>query len=247
MVRTRSKPYGLCRRLCIKAHIKGFGSPILHIYTCLLLCFMLVLASLVLGLATFDAFLGLDLVWLHLMPMRHCSDVTIWEASPDAGLLLVCPSLFRSVRWYACHACLCHPLALYAFLHACLYVHAWALLVSVLSILWHNEAMDTRSKPTFVSCGHHLLFAILLVCLLASWFLCLPLLLHLFASCLFIHTSHLSPSIACLQVSCPCLCMYAHGSRMHRARARFLRCKQKGHKWEHANMSQTTVVSRFRV
>ena len=199
MVRTRSKPYGLCRRLCIKAHIKGFGSPILHIYTCLLLCFMLVLASLVLGLATFDAFLGLDLVWLHLMPMRHCSDVTIWEASPDAGLLLVCPSLFRSVRWYACHACLCHPLALYAFLHACLYVHAWALLVSVSSMLQHNEAMDIQSKPTFVPLKHHpCLFAI---------FLCFPFRSHpSFYVCHVYHVYLLYASLLCsFHLFLPCL------------------------------------------
>lgn len=55
---------------------------------CLLLCFMLVLAFLVLGFAMFGALRRLNLVWLHLMPMRLCSDVTIWEASPDAKLLL---------------------------------------------------------------------------------------------------------------------------------------------------------------
>ena len=39
--------------------------PILHVYACLLLCFMLVLASLVLGLATFDTLSRFVVVWLH--------------------------------------------------------------------------------------------------------------------------------------------------------------------------------------
>ena len=39
----------------------------------------------VLGFAMLDALRELDLVWLHLTPMRLCSIVTIWEASPDAG------------------------------------------------------------------------------------------------------------------------------------------------------------------
>ena len=47
---------------------------------------MLVLASL-------DALRGLDLVWLHSTPMRPCLDVTIWEASLDARLLRIYPSL----------------------------------------------------------------------------------------------------------------------------------------------------------
>jgi len=34
----------------------------------------------------------------------------------------------------------------------------------------HNEAMDIRSKPTFVPRGHHFLFAILLVCLFTCMF-----------------------------------------------------------------------------
>ena len=70
---------------------------------------------------------------------------------------------------YACYACLCHSLAFCAFLHACLYVHALVLLVSVSSTLQHNEVMDIRSKPTFVPRGHHLLFAFLLVSLLVCW------------------------------------------------------------------------------
>ena len=58
------------------AYIKGFGSYYLHVYACLLLCFMLVLASLVLGLATLNALSGLVVVWLHPTPMRPCLGVT---------------------------------------------------------------------------------------------------------------------------------------------------------------------------
>ena len=56
---------------------KGLDHPYLHVYACLLLCFMIVLASLVLGFAMLDALCGLDLVWLHPTPMRPYSDVTI--------------------------------------------------------------------------------------------------------------------------------------------------------------------------
>ena len=103
---------------------KGLDHSYLHVCACLLLCFMLVLASLVLGFAMFGALRGLDLVWLHPMLMRPCSSVPIWEASLDAKLLRAYLSLFRSARCYACHACLCHLLAFYASLHACLHVHA---------------------------------------------------------------------------------------------------------------------------
>ena len=83
---------------------KGLDRSYLHVYACLHLCFMLVLASLVLGFATFGALRGLDLMWLHLTPMRPCSDVTIWEASPNSGLLRADPYLFRFARCYAYHA-----------------------------------------------------------------------------------------------------------------------------------------------
>ena len=86
-VRTRSRPYGLCHCPYILAHIKGFGSPYLHVYTCLLLCFMIVLASLVLGFAMLDALNGFVFMWLHLTLMRPCLDVTIWDALPWCRLL----------------------------------------------------------------------------------------------------------------------------------------------------------------
>ena len=113
MVRTQSRPYGPCYRPYTKAHVKGFGSPCLHVYACLLLCFF-VLASLDLGFATLDAFSGFVVVWLHLTPIRHCLGVTIWEASSDAGLLHAYPSLFApcdamltmlvcATRWFSIH------------------------------------------------------------------------------------------------------------------------------------------------
>ena len=203
LVQTRSRPYGLLHHPYTLAHIKGFGSPILHVYACLLLCFMLVLTSLVLAFAMLDAFRGYVVVWLHLTPRRPCLDVTTWDASLWCRLLSAYLSLFRSMRWYAYHVCLCHLLALYASLHACLHEHAWVLLASVLSMLQHNEVMDIWCKPTFVSYRHHLLFVSLLVCLFCSFacFLaCLLCLSCLSALCLF-HIPFASfPSIACLLV-----------------------------------------------
>ena len=61
---------------------KGLDRPYLHVYTCLLLYFMLVLAFLVQGFATLDALSGFVVVQLHLTPIRPCLDVTIQDASP---------------------------------------------------------------------------------------------------------------------------------------------------------------------
>ena len=155
---------------------------------------------------------------------RSCLDVTTCEASLNVGLLHVNPFLFHSARWYACRACLRHPLAFYVSLHACLHVHAWVLLASVSSMLQYNEAMDIRSKPIFASRGHHLsLFAILL---------CFPFCLHPgFYLC---HVYH--PWLVML-VSCLYLCIYAHGARTYGARAQSPRHKQKRRGCEHANIS----------
>ena len=62
--------------------LKGLDHPYLHVYACLFLCFMRVLAFLVLGFTTLDALSRLVVVWLHSMPMRPCSDATTWDASP---------------------------------------------------------------------------------------------------------------------------------------------------------------------
>ena len=138
---------------------------------------------------------------------------------------------FHSVRWYAYHACLCHSLAFYASLHACLHVHAWALLASVSSILQHSEVMDIRSKPTFVLLRTPHLFVFLLVCVLActlAFLLCLPCLSRLSALCLFHMLCAPFSYIACLLVSCICHCMYTYGVRTYRAKAGSPRHKQKG-------------------
>ena len=171
------------------------------------------LASLVVSFATLDALSGFMVVWLHPTPMRPCLDVTIWEASPNAGLLHAYPSLFCSVRCYAYHVCSYHPLAFYSSLHACSHVHAWVLLASMLSMVQHNEVMDIQSKPTIVPCGHHLLFAFLLVCLLtcllAFLFLCLPCLSCLSTLCLF-HMLYTSLSFHCFSVGFLSLSLHVH-------------------------------------
>ena len=61
---------------------KGLDHSYLHVYACLLLCFMLVLASLVLGFAMLDTLSGFVVVWIHPTPIRPCLDVTNQGASP---------------------------------------------------------------------------------------------------------------------------------------------------------------------
>ena len=118
-----------------------------------------------------------------------------------------------SVRCYAYLVCSCHPLAFYASLHACSHVHAWVLLASVSSMLQHNEVMDIQSKPTFVPRKYHLLFAFLLVCLLACLlaflFICLPCLSYLFALSLF-NMLYAPLSFHCLSVGFLSLPLHVH-------------------------------------
>ena len=110
--------------------------------------------------------------------------------------------------------------------------------------------MDIRSQPTFVPCKHHLLFAFLLVCLsaylLAFLLLCLPYLSCLSALCLFHMLFSSFHFIACLLVSCLCLCMYTYGARRLGARVQFPRHKQKGHGCKHVDISQVAMFFSFR-
>ena len=172
VVRTWSRPCGLCHHIYTKAHIKGFGSfPF---------CMSMV--------AFFYAYVSLSCSRLcHVWhPRRVCGCVVTFDAHEALfgcnhlgmhlrmlGCFMHAFPFFHSVRWYACHACLCHPLAFYVSLHACLHVHAWVLLASVSSMLQHNEVMEIWSKPTFVPHGHHHLFAFLLVCLFSHMLACI--------------------------------------------------------------------------
>ena len=140
-------------------------------------------------------------------------------------------------------------LALIAFLHVCLHVHAWVLPTSVLSMLQHNKAMDIWSKPTFIPRSHHLLFAFLLVypfaCLLASWLLCLPCLSCLSTLCLFICSLHLFlPLLVCWFLVFAFACTLMERGGLELAYSLLGACK----KGTDASMwlSQAAMFSRFR-
>ena len=140
--------------------LKGLDHPVVtSMLASMLYAYVSLFSSRLCHIDTLGGFMA---VWFHLTPMRLCLNVTTRDASSWCQLLHAYLSIFCSVWWYACDACLCHPLAFYAFLYSYLYVHAWILLVSVSSMLQHNEVMDIRSKTTFVPHGHHLLCVYLL-------------------------------------------------------------------------------------
>ena len=165
MVRTWSRPYGLSHCPYTKAHIKGFGSPYLHVYACLLLCFMHVLAFLVLGFATLDALCGVCGCMVTfdaheaLFGCKHLGCITMMLVALGIPFPLSAPCddmlamLVCATRWLSMH--------LYTLDYMPMHES------SVSSMFQHNEIMDIRSKSTFVPRGHNLLFALLLVCLLA--------------------------------------------------------------------------------
>ena len=159
----------------------------------------------------------------------------------DVGCFMHTFPLFPSMWWYAYHTCLRHSLAFYASLHACVRVHVWVLLASVLSILQHNEFMDIRSHLILADttfCLLSCLFAYFLACLLAFLFLCLSCLSCLSILCLLRMHFAFFPSIAFMLVSCLCLCMYTH-----EARAQSPKRKQKGRGCKHVDMSQVAMFS----
>ena len=128
--------------------------------------------------------------------------------------------LFCSVRCYAYHACLCHLLAFCASLHACAYmsIHEYCLLVC--HPCFNTMKLWTPHFVCFLACLPYCLFACTLVSLLA-----MSIMLICFMPFRMLFTSFLS--IACLLVSCYCLCMYTHGAGTHGTRALSPKRKQK--------------------
>ena len=110
------------------------------------------------------------------------------------------------------------------------------------SDLWTFDPNLHLSPMGTTFCLPFCLFAFLLVCLLSCFFAC-----HVYHAYLlyasFICPMDLFLSIACLLVSCSCLCMYTHGVRTHGARARSPKCKHNEQGTKHVDISQATMFS----
>ena len=263
MVRTRSRPYGLCHCPYTKVYIKGFGSPYLHVCAHLLWCF-----TLVIGFAMLVSLNGFVVVQLHLTPMRPCLDANIRDASLRCWLLcaylppfplhvMICsPCLFVPLVGFLCIRllmCSCMSLACQCVVHTST---QWSYGHSIQTYICPSRTPPFVCRFAYLSsfCLLASLFAFLLSCLVvylmarhvSYHMLCLPCISCLFASCLFHMLFASFISIACLLVSFLCLCMYIHGARMHGARARSPRHKQKGLRHKHVVISQATMFSRFK-
>ena len=198
MVRPNLDLWSLSSSMYHGPYQKGLDHSYLHIYACLLLCFTLVLASLVLGFATLDALSGFVVVWLYLTTIRPCLDVTIWDASPWCRLLRAYLSPFP-LHAMSCLPCLFVPPM--ASLHLCtlayMFMHESCLLVC-------HPCFNTMKSWTFVPNLHlsplDTTFSLpfcLFAFSLAFLFLCLPCLSCLSALCLF-HMPYTSLSFHCL-------------------------------------------------
>ena len=175
----------------------------------------------------------------------------------------VCTLAFSTLRdaMFTMLVCATCWLSMHLYTLSCMFMHESCLLVCR---PYFNTIKSWTSDPNLHLSPHrhHLLFAFFLVWLLpflfALYFACLSCCL----SCLLPHVilallvclSTLYPyciiytslfSIACLLVSCLCLCMYTHGARTHGARTWSPKCKQKGCGCKHIDMSQATMFNRF--
>ena len=151
-----------------------------------------------------------------MMPVASC--IHFFFSTPcDVMLTMhVC-----ATRWLSMHLC---TLA-YMFMHeSCLLVCRPCFNTIK---LWTFDPNLHLSPMGTTFCLPFCLFAFLLVCLLSCFFAC-----HVYYAYLlyasFTCPMHLFVSIACLLVSCSCLCMYTHGARTHEVRTQSPRCKHKG-------------------
>ena len=142
-----------------------------------------------------------------------------------------------------------HWLSMHLYTLAYMFMHESCLLVCRPSFnamkLWTSDP-----NPHLSSRGHHIFVCFLAglpFCLFACFLISLlvmPIMLICFMPFHMLFASF--PSIACLLVSCLCLCMYTHGAWTHGARARSPRRKRKGRGCKHVDISQVAMFSSFR-
>ena len=180
--------------------------PYLHVYACLLLWFILMLASLVLGFATLDTLGGFEVVWLHPTPIRPCLDVAIWDASPWCRLLYAYSSLFFYPRdaLLAMLVCATCWLSKHLYTLAHMSMHESCLLMSrPCGHLIQTYIRPSRTPPfvCFLACLPFYLFA----CFVASSF-AMPIMLicfmHFHMLCIF--------SFPCLSAGLLSLPLHVH-------------------------------------
>ena len=157
--------------------------------------------------------------------MLGCFVHTLPFSTPCNDMLAM---LVRATCWLSMHL----------YMLAYMFMHESCLLVCHLYFntmkIWTPDANLYLSLVDTTFCWPFCLLTFLLVCVLVRLLSCL--FAYLCLSCLpphamlaksillvcfvpFAHYLHLSLSIACLLISCSCLCMYTHGVRMHGAKA----------------------------
>ena len=160
---------------------KGLDYPYLHVYACLLLCFMLMLASHVLGFATLDALCGYVVMRLRSTPRRPCLHVTTWDTSSWCRLLRTCLSSFLLFAMI-CLPCLFVPpvdfICIFTRLLTCPCMSlAWYCVVHASTQWSYGHSIQTYICPSRTPS---------FVCFLA----CLPFLLVCLLSCYACHFYH---------------------------------------------------------
>ena len=139
------------------------------------------------------------------------------------------PMLVCATRWISTHL---YMLAYMSMHESCLLVcHPCSNTMK----LWTFDPNLHLSLTDTTFCLPFFLFIFFLVCLFMLWLVMSPAICY---ACHVYHayplytsfkcSLHLLPSIACLLVSCLCLCMYTYGARTHGARVWSPRLKQKG-------------------
>ena len=225
LVWIRSRTYGHCHCPYTLAHIKVFGSP--H-FACLCLLAPMLYAC-----------VSLPCSWpCHVWhPQQVCgcvvtsnTHVTLFRCNhlvciammPVASCILF--PFSASCDDFAYHACLFHLFAFYASLHACLHVHAWALLAVRCPYfntmkLWTPDPNLHLSLVDAPFCLLTCFFAFFFVCLLSYLFAFLLICLHpCFYACHVYHAYLLMPlsytlctfSFHCLSASFLSLPLHVH-------------------------------------
>ena len=134
--------------------------------------------------------------------------------------------------------CATHWLSMHPYTLAYMFMHESCLLVCCpcfnITKLWKFDPNLHLSLADATFCLLSYLFVCYLLCLFASILvamLAIFIFLVLFASSCY-YLCIVFPLLVCW-FSCLCLCMHIHGARTHKARARSLKRKQKGHGRKH--------------